>query len=89
MMFSSLWLLISILQFWPPAACGGELHPLRRLGERRCSPGGLTPLPDSWRVPHNGSGGQLFLWELASAEKKLHTCVVAWVGEEADALVEN
>lgn len=62
---------------------------MRRLCERSCSPGGLTPLPDSWRIPHNGSGGQLFLWELASAEKKFHTYVEAWGGEEADALVEN
>lgn len=68
-----LWLLISNFQFWPPAACGDELHPLRSLHGKSCSPGGLNPLPDSWRVPHNGSGGQLFLWELASAEKKLHT----------------
>lgn len=59
-----LWLWISILQFW--------FYPLRRLPEKSCSPGGLTPLCDSWRVPHNGSGGQLFLWELASAERKLH-----------------
>jgi len=82
-------LFINMFQFWLPTTCGGELHPLRRLREKGCSPDRFNPITWQLEVPHDDGGERLLLWEWAFAEKKLPLRVETWVGEGAVALVES